>query len=141
MATETANFPDQPGMEVVTPSGLTIRAVPEVVDLRTLNQASGDMQIRDRSRFSSDAWVMENASKLDGNRLLPTATQVLAPGCGAGWHHQLRQRSREADHAKRPMLAREAYAVTYYARGGLRHPLKRRMARSHGLVMKQATDI
>lgn len=71
VATEVAKLPDQPGMEVVTPSGLTIRAVPEVVDLRTLNQASGDMQIRDRSRFSSDAWVMGNAGKLDGNRLLP----------------------------------------------------------------------
>ncbi len=71
VATVAAKAPDQPGFEVVTPSGLTIRAVPQIVDLRTLNQASGDLQVRDRSRFSSEAWVEGTAGKLDPMKLLP----------------------------------------------------------------------
>ena len=42
----------------------------QVVDLSTLRQASGDLQPRDRSRATSDAWVAETASRLDPARLM-----------------------------------------------------------------------
>lgn len=142
VATETAKLPNQPGMEVVTPGGLTIRAVPEVVDLRTLNQASGDMQIRDRSRFSSDAWVMENAGKLDGNRLLPDRNA----GLGAPVVGQDGTINSGNGRVKLIMQAANAHPEAYAAylntlrEKGYVIP-EAKNGEVYGLVMKQATDM
>jgi hypothetical protein len=75
---ETAHLAtaDQPGRTVTTPSGFTVEAHPEIVDLRTLTQASGANQVRDRSRFGSEAWIETTAAKLDPSQLLPERTAV-----------------------------------------------------------------
>lgn len=46
----------------------------EVVDASLLQRASGDLQPRDRSRATSDAWVNDTAARLDPALLMPAPT-------------------------------------------------------------------
>ncbi|MBR9766042.1 MAG: hypothetical protein GYB53_21625 [Rhodobacteraceae bacterium] len=56
--------------EVSVGDGMRVEVEYQVVDLSTLRQASGDLQPRDRSRATSDAWVAETAANLDPARLM-----------------------------------------------------------------------
>lgn len=55
---------------VVTPTGVRVTVVPEIVDATTLTAATGDLQPRDRSRAASDAQIEDIAINLDPERLL-----------------------------------------------------------------------
>lgn len=62
----------KPGEIVVSPASQAAVAVrPEVVELSTLQHATGGLQVRDRSRFASDQWVEETALTLNPAKLLP----------------------------------------------------------------------
>lgn len=60
--------PDQ----VVTSAGRRIDVTYEVVDLDSLNLASGALQPRDRSRAASDEQIAQIAAELDPARLMPS---------------------------------------------------------------------
>lgn len=60
------------GKVVITPSGARVQVRPEVVDLATLTAASGDLQVRDRSRAASAAQVEDIGRNLDPARLMPS---------------------------------------------------------------------
>ena len=57
--------------EVVSPGGLRARVEYRVVDLSEIQQATGALQNRDRSRAASDEWVADTASRLDPAQLMP----------------------------------------------------------------------
>lgn len=63
---------DRPGQVVITPSGARVEVRPEVVDLRDLIAASGDLQVRDRTRAASAAQIEEMGRNLDPARLMPS---------------------------------------------------------------------
>lgn len=46
----------------------------QVVDAASLLRASGDLQPRDRSRITSDAWIADTAARLDPAQLMPSPT-------------------------------------------------------------------
>lgn len=56
---------------VATPTGnMRISVRPEIVDLRTLKAASGELQPRDRSKLASNAQIEKIAAELDPEQLL-----------------------------------------------------------------------
>lgn len=72
-----------PEVESITPSGKRVTVRPEIVDIGTLQKASGAMQPRDRSRAASDAQIEEIAITLDPERLMSfTTTDRGAPIVG-----------------------------------------------------------
>lgn len=60
--------------QVTAGDGYRIDVDYEVVDLSSLIRASGDLQPRDRSRSSSDAWIADTAGRLDPAQLMPSPT-------------------------------------------------------------------
>ena len=60
--------------QVTAGDNTTIDVTYEVVDLASLTRASGDMQPRDRSRGTSDAWISDTAARLDPAQLMPSPT-------------------------------------------------------------------
>lgn len=58
--------------EVTTPGGMSVDVRYRVVDLDSLQRASGDLQPRDRSRAASDEQIAGIARNLDPARLLPS---------------------------------------------------------------------
>jgi len=60
--------------QVSTGSGSKIDVTYEVVDLSSLQRATGDLQPRDRSRGNSDAWIADTAARLDPAQLMPSPT-------------------------------------------------------------------
>lgn len=60
------------GKVVITPSGARVEVRPEVVDLSTLQAATGDLQVRDRTRAASTAQVEDIGRNLDPARLMPS---------------------------------------------------------------------
>jgi hypothetical protein len=60
--------------QVSTASGRRIGVAYEIVDIARLRPAGGDLQPRDRTRATSDAWVAETAASLDPARLMPAPT-------------------------------------------------------------------
>lgn len=62
---------DKSGEVVISASGARVRVQPEVVELATLQKATGALQVRDRSRQASDAWIEETATRLDPALLMP----------------------------------------------------------------------
>lgn len=59
------------GEVVISPSGRRVAVRPEIVDIRSLVHAAGDLQVRDRSTAASAAWVAETAAQLDPLKLMP----------------------------------------------------------------------
>ncbi len=58
---------------VITPDGsIEVTVQPKIVELDTLIHATGDLQVRDRSRKESSAEAFERASNLDPEQLIPT---------------------------------------------------------------------
>lgn len=53
---------------------ITIDVEYQVVDASTLQRAGGDLQPRDRSRGTSDAWIKDTAARLDPALLMPAST-------------------------------------------------------------------
>nr|WP_252729581.1 hypothetical protein [Pacificibacter marinus] len=53
---------------------ITIDVKYEAVDASLLQRASGDLQPRDRSRGTSDAWIADTAARLDPALLMPAST-------------------------------------------------------------------
>lgn len=60
--------------QVSTADGMRIDVTYEVVDLSSLIRASGDLQPRDRSRGTSDAWIADTAARLDPAQLMQSPT-------------------------------------------------------------------
>jgi GNAT superfamily N-acetyltransferase/predicted ABC-type ATPase len=72
LAEETAGVTGSKAGEIVfTPDGSKVNVRPEIVDLETLRFAGGHLQVRDRSRFASEAWVRETAPRLNPALLMP----------------------------------------------------------------------
>lgn len=71
--------------EVTTPAGMSVDVRYRVVDLDSLQRASGELQPRDRSRAASDEQIASIARNLDPNRLLPSPESASgAPIIGPG---------------------------------------------------------
>lgn len=65
--------------QVTAGDGQRIDVEYEVVDFSRPQRASGDLQPRDRSRITSDAWIAETASRLDAAKLLPSPDASTGP--------------------------------------------------------------
>lgn len=63
---------DKAGNVAISPSGYRVSTRPEIVDASTLDKATGDLQVRDRTRHASDAWIERTASGLDPDQLMPS---------------------------------------------------------------------
>lgn len=65
---------DKPGEVTISPSGARVAIRPEVVELSTLQKASGVLQVRDRSaqNAASNAQIQDIALKLDPAKLMPS---------------------------------------------------------------------
>lgn len=58
--------------EAVSPSGARVQVRPEVVELDSLQFATGENQVRDTNRAANEAWRHETAATLDPPRLMPS---------------------------------------------------------------------
>lgn len=63
---------ERAGQVVITPSGARVEVKPEVVELRDLIAAAGDLQVRDRTRAASAAQIEDIGRNLDPARLMPS---------------------------------------------------------------------
>lgn len=73
-APEPAQPPPRELVESITPGGKRVSVRPEVVDIGSLQKATGDLQPRNRTRAASDAQIEEIAAKLDFGQLSSFAT-------------------------------------------------------------------
>lgn len=69
---QVARPSDQAGQVAISPSGLRVQTRPEIVDASSLQKATGDLQVRDRSRQASNDWIEKTARDLDPDQLMPS---------------------------------------------------------------------